>query len=297
MHATRYSLANATAQWFADDHPGVTFTSMEKCLWHSTETSGWPGYGGGATAPNFTATPDQSAKRLVWRQHFPVNMSSRALLHSHTQPTNGDHVVQIELVGTCVPGGPGLFWPTAPDWALAGIADFAAWLYQEWAVPLRSTVTWRAYGASDDWQRLSDSAYNGYSGHLGHEHAPQNDHRDPGALAMARALTIATSRLSTGGTTVTPDEIDAVAQRTFEKIFNYTVPGTGVNFQTVISRVYGQGILLEKLVKAGDANDEIDPKVLAAAIVAGLPPQLPANVDVKAVAVAVADELRNRLAG
>jgi len=297
MHATRYPPASATAQWFADAHPGTTFTSLEKCLWHSTETTGWPGYSGGAVAPNFTADPDRSAHKLVWRQHFPVNMSSRALKHTSTQPTNGDHVVQVELVGTCVPGGPGLYWPGAPDWALDGIADFAAWLHQEWALPLRSTVTWRGYAATGDWQRLTNSAYNNYVGHLGHEHAPQNDHRDPGALAMGTALTMATAKLSgVGGTDVTPAEIDAVAQRTFEKIFNYMLPGTGVNFQTIVSRIYSQGFLLEQLIRSADANDEIDARQVAAAIATALPPQLPANVDVDAVAAAVADELRNRLA-
>ncbi|MFD3560872.1 hypothetical protein ACFWVU_14500 [Streptomyces sp. NPDC058686] len=46
------------------------------------------------------------------RQHFPANMSSRALVNRNGGvETNTLNVVQIELVGTCVKGGPGLYWP------------------------------------------------------------------------------------------------------------------------------------------------------------------------------------------
>jgi hypothetical protein len=201
---------NRTAQWYADKYPGTVFSSIEKVLLHSTEGSGWPAYSGGAIAPNWTAYPDQAAKALIWRQHFPANMSSRALAHTRTQPTNGDHVAQVELVGTCVPGGPGLYWPGAPDWALAGLAWFIAWMAAEWGSHLlTSSVTWRAYNASGDGQRLSDSAYDAYRGILGHEHTPQNDHRDPGALNVARIIELA--RGNAVARTLTDEDIAALA--------------------------------------------------------------------------------------
>jgi len=211
-HALYYPPANRTAQWFATKYPGAVFTSLEKLLLHTTEGPGWPAYQGGAVAPNLTVYPDTANHRLTWRQHWPVNQSSRALRHTRTQPTNGDHVVQIEMIGTCVPGGPGLYWPGAPDWALAGIADFLAWLASEWGSHLlSSTVNWRAYNASGDSQRLSDSAYNAYRGMLGHEHAPQNDHRDPGALNAARIIQLA------GGTMALTD--DDIARLTSSSLF------------------------------------------------------------------------------
>jgi hypothetical protein len=207
--ATLFPGANRTAQWFADRYPGATFTSIEKLLLHTTEGSGWPAYQGGAIAPNLTAYPDMAAKALLWRHHFPINMSSRALAHTRTQPTNGDHVVQVELIGTCVPGGPGLYWPGAPDWALAGVAELVDFLVVEWGFAAVSTVSWRAYNASGDGQRLSDAAYDAYRGVLGHEHAPQNDHRDPGALNVARILQIAKG--SAVARTLTDEDIAALA--------------------------------------------------------------------------------------
>jgi hypothetical protein len=192
--ATHFPPANRSAQWYADDYPGTVFDLIEKLCLHTTEGSGWPGYAGGSQAPNLTALPDFANRRLVWREHFPINMSSRALRHTRTQPTNGDHVVQVELIGTCVPGGPGLYWPDAPEWALAGVAELLGFLVAEWNFPASSTVTWRAYNAPGDSQRLSDGAYNAYRGVLGHQHVPQNDHRDPGALDVARIIEL------TGGT-------------------------------------------------------------------------------------------------
>jgi len=190
--ATTFPPANRTAQWYASKYPGAAFDVIEKLLLHTTEGSGWPAYSGGAIAPNLTALPDVANRRLIWRHHFPINMSSRALAHTRTQPTNGDHVVQVELIGTCVPGGPGLYWPGAPGWALEGVAELAGWLADEWGGHLlTSAVTWRAYNAPGDGQRLSDSTYNAYRGILGHEHAPQNDHRDPGALDVARIIQLA----------------------------------------------------------------------------------------------------------
>jgi hypothetical protein len=205
-----YPLADNVVQRFDKLYPGLVFTGLEKLLLHTTEGSGWPDYAGGASAPNLTGRPDLAAKRVDWRGHFPINMSSRALLHTRTQPTNGDHVVQVELVGTCVPGGPGLYWPSAPDWALQGVADLLAWLHTQWGMPLTSTVIWRAYNAPGESQRLTDIAYDAYRGVLGHQHAPQNDHRDPGALDVARII-----KLAAGGAmpnvNLTRESLEAIA--------------------------------------------------------------------------------------
>jgi hypothetical protein len=310
MHATIYPLANTTAQWYADNYPGATFSYMEKVLWHSTEGSGWPAYSGGAVAPNLTCNPDVANKRLIWRQHYPINMSSRALAHTRTQPTNGDHVVQIELVGTCVSGGPGFYWPGAADWALNGLADFTEWMNGEWGVPFSSTVTWRPPGATGDWQRLSDSAYNSYAGHLGHEHAPQNDHRDVGQLNMNRILALAVSG-KTGGQ-VTPDEINAISDAVVSKILTTNPAGSPLNLQTIWARDFPQQMentnrlaklqetvdLLGRAVAAADANDANAPKVdvqeLATAL-AGLLHETP-GIDAQAVAKAVADKVAERMA-
>lgn len=236
-HALIYPGADTAAQWFADAWPGRTFPSLEKVLLHTTEGSGWPSYDRGGTAPNFTAKPDMQARRLLWRQHFPANMSSRALRHTRTQPTNTDHVLQVELVGTCVPGWKtGLFWPQAPAWALEGLAAFLAWVAAEWGDHLlESGVTWRAVDAPGDAQRLRDAAYDAYRGVLGHQHAPQNDHRDPGALPMKRILTLAHEI----GDDVMPTA-DEVAAATVKALLDYVPESQPHNLKTLWKRAYEQ---------------------------------------------------------
>lgn len=214
MGKTVYSLANATAQWFASTHRGATFTYIEKVTLHTTEGPSWPGYDGGLIAPNLTASPDFRKKRLLWRQHFPINMSSRAL---QNRPggvqTNLDQNVQVELVGTCERGGPGVYWPEAPDWCYQGLAEFLKWMNTEWQLlmnfapvwlnygpdPRRPGVTPAAYGLNNG-VRLRGRAYDDFRGILGHQHTPENEHGDPGKLDIVRLQKFI------GTVTITPAE-------------------------------------------------------------------------------------------
>jgi hypothetical protein len=190
--ALYYPAANRTVQNFAGAFPGVIFSSLRALVLHTTETSGWPGYAGGASAPTFTALPDYANKKLIFRQHFPLNMSARALKNlSGGVNTNTTNVVQIELVGTSARGGPGMFWPEAPDWALNSLADFVKFLNAEWGIPMTSSVKWVSYPASYGFnasQRLSGNAWLNYRGILGHQHVAENDHGDPGLFPAARLL-------------------------------------------------------------------------------------------------------------
>lgn len=194
----------STAYWYGNRYTGAAM-EVNVAVWHTTEGTSVPTYGGGAAAPTLTANPDFAAKRLRWCQHFDIDQSARALVdRAGGITTNRNNAVQIELVGTCDPathkkwlaaGQQHIFWPEAPDWALREVAKFVRWLYDQHKVPMRSTVTWRAYpgsygtGAS---QRLSSSAFNQYTGHLGHQHVPEgNDHGDPGDIDMAKILAYA----------------------------------------------------------------------------------------------------------
>lgn len=193
--ALYYPAANRTAQDFSKAYPGVIFTSLRLLCLHTTEGGGWPSYDGGAKAPTLTALPDYTNKKLLWRQHFPLNMSARALRNpSGGVNTNTTNIVQIELVGTSEKGGPGMYWPEAPDWALQDLAKFVQFLEAEWSVPIQSSVKWVAYPASyglNASQRLSGSAWMAYKGILGHEHVPENDHGDPGLFPIGRFLNFA----------------------------------------------------------------------------------------------------------
>ena len=241
MAAAVYYPRASRAHWYATAHPGSLFDRIDKLLLHTTEGTSLPDYTGGADAPTLTAIPDVPLRRLHWWQHFPVNMSARALRHTRTTPTNGARVVQVELVGTSEPAGPGMYWPEAPDWALADLGLFAGWLHAEWGLLLESSVTWRAPRASGDWQRLDDAAWTRYRGLLGHEHCPQNDHRDPGLLDAARILAFAGAQ---GDDMPTVDQI-------VTGILDAVPAGRDLNVATLVSRGYEQSLyntgLLEDL--------------------------------------------------
>ena len=192
VHATLYPAANHTAQWYARTYPGRTFTGIDRLVLHTTEVNGWPGYSGGSEAPNLTLWARNGVVEV--RQHFPVNMSSRALVHTTGQvDTNNLNAVQIELVGTCVRGGPGLYWPGAPTYALQGLANVIRFLVDEWALPTSYPALWLPYpqSAGASRARMSAATWRAFHGICGHEHVPENDHGDPGDLPLSTIVSLA----------------------------------------------------------------------------------------------------------
>jgi hypothetical protein len=138
-----------------------------KLLWHDTESSGFPSYSTGFF-PHMTINPLTGEVR----QHIPANRACRALCNeSGGVQTNRWRVFQIECCGFAnkVP-----FHPV--------MAEVAQWAKEHLGVPLRATVDWLPYDASfgNTRVRLSGAAWNSYAGHLGHMHAPENVHGDPG---------------------------------------------------------------------------------------------------------------------
>ncbi|MEU0847745.1 hypothetical protein ABZ387_07220 [Streptomyces flaveolus] len=187
----------STAYWYGSRYPGSAMES-NVIVWHTTEGTSLPSYDGGSSAPNFTARPNFAAKRLEWFQHFDFDVSSRALVNrAGGVETNTLNVVQVEIVGTCDPAThkkwgntPHLYTPELPDWAIRDLAAFAKWAHDQHGVPLTSGVTFKAYPSSygNSSVRLSNTAWSNYRGHCGHQHVPENDHGDPGALPMAAIL-------------------------------------------------------------------------------------------------------------
>ncbi|GAA0500616.1 peptidoglycan-binding protein [Streptomyces olivaceiscleroticus] len=192
----------STKYWYGSKYPGSAMEVNVGVL-HTTEGTSLPSYGGGASAPNFTAVPDFKNQKLVWYQHYEFDVSSRALVNrSGGVETNTLNAVQVELVGTCDPstskkwGGKNtrhILWPEAPDWALRELAKFVKWAHDEHGVPMSSSVSWKAYPASYGATsvRLSGGQWNSYRGWLGHQHVPENDHGDPGALDFDKVLSYA----------------------------------------------------------------------------------------------------------
>lgn len=199
----------STKYWYEGIHGGDAM-EVNVVVWHSTEGTSVPTYGGGGSAPNLTVAPDFQNKKLVWYQHFNIDTSSRALVNlSGGVQTNTLNVVQVEVVGTCDPkthtkwekqGVEHLYTAELPDWAIDGLADFARWLHDNHGIPLTSQVTFKAYDASygtSNGVRMSYSKWEGYRGHCGHQHVPENLHGDPGAFPMDRILAKASSGAST----------------------------------------------------------------------------------------------------
>jgi hypothetical protein len=201
-----YRKADTKTQWFQDKYPGAVMTPNCVIL-HTTEGMSWPTYSGGSIAPNYTARPNFEKKRLDWRQHFPDERSSRALEnHPGGVETNTLNVVQVELIGTCDPthaktwagrraGRDYIYWPEAPAWALRGVADFLADQAKRHGTKLVAPKPFEAYPASygaNNGVRMTASEWVNFYGIAGHQHVPENDHGDPGALDINRIIGYAT---------------------------------------------------------------------------------------------------------
>ncbi|WP_330449831.1 hypothetical protein [Streptomyces anulatus] len=182
---------------------------------HTTEGRTVPTYGGGAQAPTVTGLPDFKAKKIRWYQHYGVDESARALMNKlGGVETNTANVFQIELVGTCdaknaktwggkTAGVDYIYWPEAPEWALAEVAWLVRWLHDYHRVPLTCVKDWLAYGKDSrrpgvtpasygaSPARMSMSAWRTFTGWCGHQHVPENDHGDPGSMDFARVIALA----------------------------------------------------------------------------------------------------------
>lgn len=171
---------------------GSFTTSPDKILLHSTETGTFPGYGRGASAPHFTINLGNGEVR----QHSPMNRAARALRNaSGGVQTNRDGVIQIEIIGTCDKSFARKHgYPYLPDMT-DEMAGRLKWLLQKIcaaipAIPLTTSVAWKSYPSSygNSSVRMSNSQWTRYKGILGHQHAPENTHGDPGDLPMKRIL-------------------------------------------------------------------------------------------------------------
>lgn len=143
-------------------------------------------YGNTGTWPNYTLARRMGLPKWRIFQHIPAGRSAMGL---RNQPggvqTNRDNVSQVEIAARAAEIG------ALPAEALDMLAHLLAWEHQVRGVPLRSSVRWVAYPASYGEraaQRLSPAAWDAYAGVLGHEHAPENDHGDPGAFPVDALL-------------------------------------------------------------------------------------------------------------
>lgn len=168
-----------------------------KLLLHTTEGTSYAGarasYSRNGFAPNVTVGPHPSKAKTVkaW-QHIPLDQRSTTLADSSGGiRTNRDYVIQVEIVGFADLKQAARYarWlgvDAWPDWYKQGVAKILNDILDAKPIPRRCTVRWVTYpssyglGAS---QRLSTSEFDAYRGILGHQHAPENSHGDPGDLS------------------------------------------------------------------------------------------------------------------
>lgn len=174
---------------------GAFLGGPTKIVLHSTETGlGVPGYAGGGSAPHET---------WVWRggrfakyQHVSHTRAAMAMKNlSGGVQTNRDGAHQIEIAGSCDKGFAAKYgYPYLPglgDDFLLALGKELRQLAADVDCKLTAIREWRNYPDSYGFrssQRMTLSEWDNFAGICGHQHAAENDHGDPGALNVARAL-------------------------------------------------------------------------------------------------------------
>ena len=187
-----YPKANRTAQWWEGNFDRGRFSRIEKILLHTTETTSWPGYKSGASAPTLTYHP----RRREWRQHNYLDTSARALV----DPTwtavreNRDGVIQIEIIAysdeRVAESVGGLKVSDLTDDHYRDLAEFYAFIRREWGGPPLRAPKFLAYPQSygNSSVRMSGPEFDSYQGLVGHQHASGNDHGDPSNIDAPKIL-------------------------------------------------------------------------------------------------------------
>jgi hypothetical protein len=195
-HSTRYPGADRTRQWGGAG--GTTMPKVTKLLLHTTESSGWPGYG--SFYPTLTFNPWlERGKR--WRQHHPINGSASTLANAGSYRTNRANVCQVEIVAFCdnARKSSSAHVSRIPADAYRELGEFLAWLHKEWEVDLYLAKEWPSYPSSygtGNGVRMTAGEFSSFSGVCGHMHAPGNDHGDPGNLNVRAILDAAKTTLA-----------------------------------------------------------------------------------------------------
>lgn len=184
-----------SSNWIGGNSAGsMNGDGSRKLLLHSTEGTTIAGAVGAYQANNSWPHFTVDCKRRQVTQHLDVHVAARSLRNDPggADQTNRDGSihVQIEMVGFA--GSPESIGSTE-DLAWFG-REVVRPICAEGAIPIQSTVTWvrypNSYGKLAS-QRLSPAEWDAYSGVLGHQHAPDNSHGDPGLIDIHEILNAA----------------------------------------------------------------------------------------------------------
>jgi hypothetical protein len=136
------------------------------------------------SSPHFILEVKNGKRRLV--QCIPINRAARGLEHRPgTQETNHANCIQVEVVGFTDGkkarklGHPELWVPNwSPD-IYKHLHLLMQWAHKNFGVPMRAD---HPFPTHPGFARLSGPAFIDAAGLVGHCHAANNDHVDPGPL-------------------------------------------------------------------------------------------------------------------
>lgn len=157
-------------------------------LLHSTEGSSYSGarsvYVNQGVPPHFTHSYENN-KFQSW-QHYPINRAARAL---ENRPggvqTNRQNCIQAEIVGFAVD------MPKMPQGFIDGLSEWMRWVETQLNMPSVAVKIWLPYPQSyglDNGVRMAFKQWNEFTGWCGHQHAPEQNHGDPGAIPIQKLL-------------------------------------------------------------------------------------------------------------
>jgi len=208
--------------WVQGNSAGPYSSPVDKFLIHTTEGSSIAGAVAAYRANN--SWPHLTVDARVGRAptitgHLDLDVAARSLRNmAGGVQTNTDGVIQIEVVGNAAN-------PAGIDWAWIG-EHVVGPICRTMGIPLHSTVRWVPYPQSygiNAAQRLSPAAWTSFQGVLGHQHAPENDHGDPGAIPIVTVLDAAKQ-----GGSLPKDWFDMATQADLEAVVRKLGPWLGI---------------------------------------------------------------------
>lgn len=159
-----------------------------KTLWHTTE-------GGNMASVVQTLKAKDADVHIVFdpkngrlTQLLPFDLAGRGLAHPSGPQTNRANVIQIEVIGfATVAQAIRSFASPRRAVPLFGADEYRRMAALAVLIEHRLPVARHAQSFTRP-RRLGGQEFVDFSGHLGHCHAPGNDHTDPGRLDWPRLL-------------------------------------------------------------------------------------------------------------
>lgn len=172
--------------WSGDGFP--------KIVLHTTEVLAKPDWSVNGGTPHFTFDIRPNGK--LW-QHIPLSRSAYTMLAGANSPNReGGIAIQIEIVGRA---------RYVHDWSdeqYRRLGNLVDWICTEIGAPEAVPFAFKgesdAYGFGSN-TRVSWDAWVGAAGIVGHQHAPYNDHWDPGPIDVDKLLLYARPGATPGG--------------------------------------------------------------------------------------------------